>query len=69
MSPLALLSPSPIYAVGSELTLEIWILPQFLVSWGCTPYCRPITLKHPSGIPPTAPPVPALPGDSEGLST
>lgn len=29
----------------------------------------PITLKHPSGIPPTAPPVPALPGDSEGLST
>lgn len=70
MSPLAPLCPSPIYTPGSELTLEeIWILPRFLVSWGCTPYCHPITLKHPSGIPPTAPPVPALPGGSERLST
>lgn len=48
---------------------EIWILPRFLVSWGCIPYCRPITLKHPSGIPPTGLPVPALPRGSERLST
>ena len=60
MAPLAPLSPSPICTVGSELTLEIWILPPFLVSWSLSPLLPPHHSKTPQWYPSHCPSSPSF---------